>query len=314
MDSMISVNTVGWNEAKLPINPQTTSFTPQQQQAVKILPLNSAALAQKIQQFADLETDLSITELRQALPHLQELEPSGVGCRDLSECLTIQLDALTSKQVEVAHAKTVVANYLDLLARNKRSVLSKKLGANQLELHRAIELIQTLDPNPSRQIQSATTIYINADVMVSKNNGQWATRLEHDNMPQIGLSSYIDTWSNQLPDEAKKPLLNQVQQAKTLTSHLENRYQTTLRVAAEIVRIQQDYFERGAVALKPLTLKQVADALGIHISTVSKTINGKYMLSNEGLTELKFFFSAALTQENGDSVFLLISKRRLKRW
>ncbi len=257
---------------------------------------------EEIQQFADYDGTLNLKELELALSQLQDLEPSGVGCRSLSECLLIQLGSFDPQRIEVSHAKTIVSKHLDLLANNNRSSLCKKLGTNELDLHKSIDLIQTLDPSPGRQIQSATTIYISADVLVSNHNGQWVASLNNENRPQLSLSSYTQTWIEQVNNhKAKAPLLNQVQRAKVLISHVENRYQTTLRVAAEIVRIQQDYFEHGAIALKPLTLKQVADQLGLHISTISRTVNGKYMLSKHGLTELKFFFSAALLQQNGES-------------
>ncbi|MFT5260652.1 MAG: RNA polymerase sigma-54 factor, partial [Gammaproteobacteria bacterium] len=247
------------------------------------------------------QENLTLKELEFALHQVQCLEPSGVGCRDLTECLSIQLDSIAPQSDITRLAKILIQDHLNSLGRSSYKALIKELDVDGDLLQQAISLIKSLDPSPGSQIESTATLYVSPDITVSKRDGRWQAELNREHIPQISLCSYTRDWLTQVKDPIqKKPLLEQVSNAKLLLSQIENRYQTTLKVAIEIVDRQQAYFERGNIALQPLTLKQISEALGIHISTVSRTVNDKYLLSNRGLAELKFFFSTAVPNHNGE--------------
>ncbi len=255
---------------------------------------------EEIISFVPAELNITLNDLKNALACLQDFEPVGVGCRNLTECLSIQLKNGDTRSPINKLAQTIVTNHLPLLGKSNHSLLCKKLATDTDSVHQAIKLVRSLDPHPGAQVQDNSTVYVGADLIVTHQADVWQVELNQENLPKIGLSTYTHAWLSQIKgSENKKPLLAQVQRAKTLLSHIQRCRQTTLRVATEIVNRQQAYFELGNVAIKPMSLKQIADALEMHISTVSRTVRGKYLLSNKGLTELRFFFSAPIPQTNG---------------
>ena len=245
----------------------------------------------------DLEFDPS--ELAIALKHLQHLEPAGIGARNLGECLSLQLEALPSDTPFRADALIMVRTHLDLLAARDFAKLKKLLRCNDDTLRGIQSLITHLNPRPGARFSKNEARYIIPDVIVKKVKGLWRVSLNPDAMPRLRVNRMYADILHRNRDASLQQLAGQLQEAKWLIKNVQQRFETILRVSQAIVDRQRHFFEHGEVAMRPLVLREIADTLGLHESTVSRVTTQKFMLTPRGIFELKYFFGSHVTTETG---------------
>src|SRR5215470_5114985 len=246
---------------------------------------------------ADLEVDPS--ELTIALKHLQHLEPPGIAARNLAECLSLQLEALPADTPYRNDALTTVRNHLDLLAGRDFAKLKKLLRCNDDTLRGAQSLITSLNPRPGARFSKNEARFIIPDVIVRKVKGLWRVSLNPDAMPRLRVNRMYADILHRNRDASLQQLAGQLQEAKWLIKNVQQRFETILRVSQAIVDRQRHFFEHGEVAMRPLVLREIADTLGLHESTVSRVTTQKFMLTPRGIFELKYFFGSHVTTETG---------------
>ena len=246
--------------------------------------------------------DVDLDSCERVLDLIHTFEPSGVGARDLNECLIIQLASLGELTDEI---EFIISNRLKDLADNKYALISKEVGISLTEVQEIADLIKTLEPKPGRGFDSDNSIkYIIPDIYVEETNGEYIVSTNDGSTPSLHISSYY----NSLAEEAKSDkelsnyLNNRFNSAMWLMKSIEQRKKTIYNVASAIVQFQNDFFAKGERFLKPLTLKQIAETVGVHESTVSRAINGKYMQCPRGVFELKYFFTGGILNEDGSGV------------
>lgn len=241
------------------------------------------------------ELELEPEELQIALQHLQQLEPLGVGARDLAESLTIQLRVLPDNPVRQI-AIRLVNEGLDLLAQRDYTRLKRQLQCNDALLRDAQSLVRGLTPRPGANWSSETTRYVVPDVIVTKVRGQWQVRLNSAAQPKLKVN---EIYAKLLQSDAAEGLSTKLQEARWLIKSVEQRGSTILRVAEAIVARQKAFFEYGEVAMRPLVLRDIADELELHESTISRVTTQKYMLTPRGVFEYKYFFGSHVESETG---------------
>lgn len=245
------------------------------------------------------EMELEPSELAIALKHIQHLEPPGIGARSLSECLSLQLEALHEDTPFRADALMTVRNHLDLLAARDFAKLKKLLRCTDDILRGVQGLITSLNPRPGAEYSKSETRYIVPDVVVKKVKGLWRTSLNPDAMPRLRINRMYADILHRNRDASLQQLAGQLQEAKWLIKNVQQRFETILRVSQAIVDRQRHFFEHGEVAMRPLVLREIADTLGLHESTVSRVTTQKFMLTPRGIFELKYFFGSHVTTETG---------------
>jgi RNA polymerase sigma-54 factor len=246
-----------------------------------------------------VEMELEPSELAIALAHLQHLEPPGIAARSLSECLSLQLEALPADIPFRADALTTVRNHLDLLAARDFAKLKKLLRCTDDILRGIQGLITSLNPRPGAEFSKNETRYIVPDVVVKKVKGLWRASLNPDAMPRLRINRMYADILHRNRDASLQQLAGQLQEAKWLIKNVQQRFETILRVSQAIVDRQRHFFEHGEVAMRPLVLREIADTLGLHESTVSRVTTQKFMLTPRGIFELKYFFGSHVTTETG---------------
>ena len=243
--------------------------------------------------------DLDAEELLIALRQIQNFEPSGVAARDLAECLLLQLRSLDPSTPHRESAMTLVSHHLEVLAARDFNRLRRLLSATEEELRDIRALILTLDPKPGRAFGSGDTRYVIPDVVVRRASGRWMASLNREAMPKLRINKmYADILQASRGDGGKS-LSGQLQEARWLIKNVQQRFDTILRVTQAIVDRQKNFFEHGEVAMRPLVLREIADAVGLHESTISRVTTQKYMLTTRGLFELKYFFGSHVATDAG---------------
>jgi RNA polymerase sigma-54 factor len=233
-----------------------------------------------------------------ALSLLQSLEPSGVGARNLRECLLNQLNDLRATE-SARLAYRIVDQYFDALSQRDYVRLRKIIGVSDIVLRESIEIIQRLNPRPGAAYADIAAMQMVPDVIVRRSKSRWSAELNPSVVPKLAVNSiYADMLQRQREGRAT-PLANQLQEARWLVKNVAQRFDTILRVANEIVERQQAFFDHGAVAMRPLVLREVADALGLHESTVSRVTTQKYLTSVRGTFEFKYFFGSHVATDAG---------------
>ena len=236
------------------------------------------------------EEDLGI-----ALRHLQQFDPPGVGARNTVECLRLQLLGLPP-----SHARelslAIVTDHLEGLANHDYGRLKRELKCSELELQEAQRLIRTLSPRPGNRYGVADTRYVVPDVIVAKHRGHWVASLNTEAMPRLRIHRL---YADLLKGQRGSGLAGQLQEAKWLIKNVQQRFDTILKVSQAIVDRQRSFFDFGEVAMRPLTLREIADTLQIHESTVSRVTTQKYMSTPRGILELKYFFGSHVATEAG---------------
>lgn len=243
--------------------------------------------------------DIEIEELQVALRIVQSLEPTGVGARTLTECLNLQLNALPPATAGLAHARLVVAQCLDALAVRDYTRMRRTLRCSEDELKTACELVVTLEPKPCRRFDAGETRYIVPDVVVRKVAGKWRAAVNQEAMPKLRVNQLYADILQKSRDANGKNLAGQLQEARWLIKNVQQRFDTILRVTEAIVERQKHFFDLGDVAMRPLVLREIADELALHESTISRVTTQKYMQTPRGIFELKYFFTSSVATDDG---------------
>ncbi len=245
------------------------------------------------------ELNIEIGDLQVALRHLQNLDPPGVGARNLGECLKLQLETLPAAMPYRTQALEVVNHHLEVLAARDFVKLKKLLHCEDAILRGIKNLITGLNPRPGASYSFGDTRYIVPDVIVKKTKGVWRAALNPDAMPRLRINRLYADILQRNRDAGHQQLTSQLQEARWLIKNVQQRFDTILRVSQAIVDRQRHFFEHGEVAMRPLVLREIADTLSLHESTVSRVTTQKFMFTPRGIFELKYFFGSHVTTETG---------------
>jgi RNA polymerase sigma-54 factor len=246
-----------------------------------------------------VELEIDGEELTIGLKYLQSLDPPGIGARNLGECLALQLDALPEETQYLAEALLVVKQHLDIFAARDYFRLKKLLRCDDDVLRTVQAMIIGLNPRPAANFSGVETRYIIPDVVVRKTKGLWVTALNPEAMPKLRINRMYADILHRNRDASFQQLAGQLQEAKWLIKNVQQRFDTILRVSQAIVDRQRHFFEHGEVAMRPLVLREIAETLGLHESTVSRVTTQKFMLTPRGIFELKYFFGSHVSTETG---------------
>jgi RNA polymerase sigma-54 factor len=245
------------------------------------------------------ELDVDHDDLAIALQHLQHLEPVGVGARNLAECLALQLATMPEDTPQRDAALEIVRHHLDVLAARDFARLKRTLKCDDDCLRVVQKLITSLNPRPGRDFSSEETRFVIADVIVRKTKGVWIATLNPDAMPRLRVNRMYADILQRNRGGSTQQLNSQLQEAKWLIKNVQQRFETILRVSQAIVDRQRNFLEHGEVAMRPLVLREIAETLGLHESTVSRVTTQKFMHTPRGIFELKYFFGSHVATEAG---------------
>ncbi len=226
-------------------------------------------------------------------------DPLGVASRTLAECLDVQLDALDPQTPALDLARRLVAEHLETLARNDRTRLCQKLRATPEELDVAVALVRSLAPKPGAGYSSTPAEFIAPDAYAQKVGGRWQVSLSPNSQPRLAINEHYASLIARARRDDANYLRGQLQEARWLIKSLKTRAETMLKVAQAIVRAQSAFLEFGAEAMRPLVLRDVAEEIGMHESTISRVTTRKYLHTPRGTFEFKHFFSSSLATADG---------------
>ena len=248
----------------------------------------------------DPELDIEIDEVEVVLRRIQQFEPAGIGARDLRECLLLQLRQLPASTDWLSEAQRLVGDHLDLLAGRDYSQLMRRMKIKEDDLRQVIELIQSLNPRPGSQIEAGEPEYVVPDVIVRKHNDRWLVELNQEAMPRLRVNAQYAGFVRRADSSADNTFMrNQLQEARWFIKSLQSRNETLMKVATQIVEHQRGFLEYGEEAMKPLVLHDIAEAVGMHESTISRVTTQKFMHTPRGIYELKYFFSSHVSTAEG---------------
>lgn len=256
---------------------------------------------EEIQQAAtDDEDPVELDEVETVLKRIQHFDPLGVAARSVQECLLIQLNHLDAATPWLKEAKQTVREYMDLLGSRDYRNLARKLQLKENDLRDVLQLIQAMEPRPGTQVTPEDSNYVIPDVAVVKKHGHWVVELNPDAMPKIRINETYASMARSARNSSDSQFIrSHLQEAKWFIKSLESRNETLLKVANCIVQQQQDFFEYGEEAMKPMVLNDVAEEVDMHESTISRVTTQKFMHTPRGIFELKYFFSSHVGTENG---------------
>jgi RNA polymerase sigma-54 factor len=270
----------------------------------------SGYLREDIKDIAEI-LECSEEEVLDGLSVVQSFDPPGIAARNLQECLKLQLLAQDSYKGIV---KKLVDYHLEEIAEGKYSYLAKLYNISLKEVQQAVDFIKKLNPKPGNSFSSTTDVgYIIPDVEVIKREGEYFVIVNDSVTPKLKINNYYHSILNSHDEEAKKYINSKLQSAMWLIKSLESRKETLYKVVKAIVELQRDFLDKGINYLKPMTQKQIADIVGIHESTVSRAINGKYVATPRGLFEIKFFFQSGISNRNGNEFSAETIKNLIKK-
>ena len=254
---------------------------------------------EELLEFFSGEIEIEADELSIALKHLQNMEPAGVGARDAAECLSLQLKALPESTPYRGEALKLVQHHLPLLAARDFGKLKRLLHADDACLRCVRTLILSLNPRPGAGFSKTEANYVIPDVVVRKLRGRWTAALNEAAMPKLRLNRIYADILTRNREASNQQLAAQLQEAKWLIRNVQQRFETILRVSQAIVDRQRHFFEHGEVAMRPMVLREIAEILGLHESTISRVTTQKYMLTSRGTYELKYFFGSHVATDTG---------------
>ncbi|MDT4331918.1 RNA polymerase factor sigma-54 [Methylomonas sp. MS20] len=244
--------------------------------------------------------NLEIDEVQAVLHMLQNFDPVGVAALDLADCLRLQLLQLPATTPYRVDALDFVKRHLDLLATCDQARLIKRVGMTEDVLRGVLALIRTLDPKPGGQVQEVSVEYVVPDVFVAKVAGAWQVNLNPEIAPKLRINPFYSGMIKRADNSQDNvSMKNHLQEARWFIKSLHSRNDTLLRVARSIVEKQGDFFEHGAIAMKPMVLRDIAEELELHESTISRVTTQKYMHTPHGVIEFKYFFSSHVSTDGG---------------
>ena len=268
----------------------------------------SVALSEQLDELVEED------EVAVMLKRIQQFDPVGVGARDVSECLLLQLNQLAKDTPYLQHAKIAVQEHLSLLASRDYRTLARQLKLNEQQLASVLSIIQQLQPHPGESYSNADDDYVIPDVLVRKKNNRWIVELNPQSLPKLKVNeSYAALIQDAKQSDDMSYIRHHLQEAKWFIRSIESRNETLLKVATTIVQRQQAFFEHGEEAMKPMILADVAQAIEMHESTVSRVTSQKYMHTPRGVFELKYFFSSQLRTEQGEDASSTAIRALLKK-
>lgn len=246
------------------------------------------------------DEEIDIDEVEAVLKRIQRFDPVGVAAKDLRDCLLIQLSQFDKTTPWLEEARLIISDHLDLLANHDFRTLMRVTRLKEDVLKEAVNLIQSLDPRPGQSIQTGEPEYVIPDVLVRKHNGHWTVELNSDSIPRLQINQHYASMCNNARNDGDSQFIrSNLQDAKWLIKSLESRNDTLLRVSRCIVEQQQAFFELGEEYMKPMVLADIAQAVEMHESTISRVTTQKYLHSPRGIFELKYFFSSHVNTEGG---------------
>lgn len=248
----------------------------------------------------DPELGIELDELEMVLRRIQQFEPAGVAARDLSESLLLQLRQLPTDTPWLEEAQRLAKDYLDLLGNRDFTQLMRRMKLKEEELRPVIELIQSLNPRPGSQIEASEPEYVVPDVIVRKHNDRWLVELNQEAVPRLRINPHYAGFIRRADASADNTFMrNQLQEARWFIKSLQSRNETLMKVSTQIVEHQRGFLDYGEEAMKPLVLHDIAEAVGMHESTISRVTTQKYMHTPRGIYELKYFFSSHVSTAEG---------------
>lgn len=246
------------------------------------------------------DEEIDIDEVEAVLKRIQRFDPVGVAAKDLRDCLLIQLSQFDKTTPWLEEARLIISDHLDLLANHDFRTLMRVTRLKEDVLKEAVNLIQSLDPRPGQSIQTGEPEYVIPDVLVRKHNEYWTVELNSDSIPRLQINQHYASMCNNARNDGDSQFIrSNLQDAKWLIKSLESRNDTLLRVSRCIVEQQQAFFEQGEEYMKPMVLADIAQAVEMHESTISRVTTQKYLHSPRGIFELKYFFSSHVNTEGG---------------
>ncbi len=254
--------------------------------------------------------EIELDEVEAVLKRIWHFDPIGVGARTLQECLTIQIQHLTPP----ALVKEIIDNYLDLLASHDYRTLKKRLNASDEQLKEVIDFIQHLQPYPGDSVNTTPPDYVIPDVVVKKIAGKWIAELNSDTVPTLRINQQYAAMEKISNESDSQYIRSNLQEANWFIKSVENRNETLLKVSQFIVEHQQAFFENGAEYMKPMILSDVAEAIDMHESTISRVTTQKYLQCPTGIFELKFFFSSHVNTESGGEASSTAIRALIKKY
>ncbi|MFZ4116822.1 MAG: RNA polymerase factor sigma-54 [Chthoniobacterales bacterium] len=291
------------------IQAQTAAWLKEDQEIVQSIAGNLDEWGYFRMSCAEVAASLGVSEqqVEEVLKKIQQLDPPGVAARDLKECLLIQLQQQGRGN---GLASRIVSHYLPQLARHQYEEIAKKLRVPLSEVHKEVDNITALEPHPGRPYRSSEEETIIPDLIVIRESEEFLVHLNEEGLPRLRMSEHYKEMlaSHANNKELRDYLREKIRVGKSFMHHLEQRKSTLLAVGNEIVRRQADFFKYGTYGMHPLTMAQVAEALGVHMTTISRAVAGKTMDTPRGLFSLKYFFTAGIEQEGGENV----SNERIK--
>ncbi|NOY17099.1 MAG: RNA polymerase factor sigma-54 [Gammaproteobacteria bacterium] len=262
----------------------------------------------------DAEPAIEQDEVMAMLHQIQNFDPVGVAAVDIADSLQIQLKQLPDDTPYRSTAMIIVDKHLDLVAHRDLTKLKRILKGKTATLSGAIALIQSLNPRPGSIINPSETRYIIPDISVKKINGRWRARLNEDAIPKLEVNRYYQSLIKRGDNSTDNRYLKEnLQEARWYIKSLQNRHDTLLNVANEIIKRQQDFFEHGDESMKPMVLHDIADALELHESTISRVTTNKYMQTHMGVFELKYFFSSHVSTVDGGTCSATAIRSQIKK-
>lgn len=254
-----------------------------------------------LREVAGVQPVASLEEMQVALKRVQALDPAGVGARDVAECLTLQMAQIECPRMR-GMAREIVTDHLDRLAARDVAALARALGQSLTEVEAVCDRIRHLDPRPGWRMSPSRVSYVVPDVIVRKDRrGVWSAQLNPAIVPRVRVNEVYAQLFQRHRCAENAEMGAHLQEARWTMRNVEQRFSTIMDVAQAIVRRQRHFFEYGAMAMKPLGLREIAEEVGVHESTVSRVTNNKYMATPGGVYELKHFFSRAMVSANGSA-------------
>lgn len=246
-------------------------------------------------------TGAEVGHMQDILEIVRDFDPSGVGATDLRECLMLQLERLGKSGTLADH---IVSAHLEQLAARKLHDIARALKVTVKEVEEAANFIATLDPKPGRIYSAESSPYVTPEVVVKKVNDQYILIMNDDDLPRLRISRHYRSLMNDedTGKEVRDYIQERVRSSAFLIRSIHQRQQTIYRIATEIVRVQTDFLDNGITHLKPLTMAEVANVVGLHETTVSRAVAGKHMQTPQGVFEMKYFFTPGLRTDDGNIV------------
>lgn len=246
------------------------------------------------------DDEISMEEVEAVLKRVQRFDPVGVAAKDLRDCLLIQLSQYIPETPFLIEARLIVSEHLDLLANHDFRALMRSTRLKEDTLKAAMQLIQSLDPRPGQSINTGESEYVIPDVLVRKVSNVWTVELNSDSIPRLKINQQYAAMGNSARSDSDGQFIrSNLQEAKWLIKSLESRNETLLKVTRCIVEQQQAFFESGEEFMKPMVLADIAGAVEMHESTISRVTTQKFLHSPRGIFELKYFFSSHVSTDTG---------------